>query len=130
MYKRFTKSWFFSEAITDENSNNEYGETTFSSIMDLYPQLYICGISIFEFKKLNMNEINLIIKGLGLVKEMESKERDMLAWQTGKYVKLAISSALDKKSKYPSKPFLFEEAKNNIQSEEDMINILDKFVSK
>lgn len=100
--------------------------------MEIYPQLYCCGISLSEFKKLNMKEIQLILKGYELKKESESKENDVLAWEIGRYVRVAILSSLDNKNKYPKMPITLEQKDQNVdvQTEEQMLNILDKFVSK
>lgn len=80
-----------------------------------------------------MKQINLVIEGYVLKKETESKEQDVLAWNIGRYVQIAIASNMSKNQKYPKKPNTMEEKQNGfnmMQSDEEMLQAMNKIVSK
>jgi hypothetical protein len=60
------------------------------------------GVDYELFWKLNPKSLSPFVKAFSL----KQKYQDTMAWQSGQYIKLAITSSFNKESKYPNKPFM------------------------
>lgn len=61
------------------------------------------GVDYELFWVLNPKSLSPFVKAFNLKQQHE----DFMAWQYGKYVKMAIVSSLNKDSKYPDKPLMY-----------------------
>jgi hypothetical protein len=52
--------------------------------------------------------------------DIKRNEADVLMWQQGMYIRIAIASCLDKNAKYPTKPFGLATKKSEANDEDKM----------
>jgi len=74
------------------------------------------GVEYDLFWRLNPKSLTPFSKAFSL----KSKYEDSLAWTQGVYIQRAIASCLDKKSKYPDKPFLEKKVESKPMSTEEL----------
>ena len=89
------------------------------------PNALAIGVDYELFWVLNPKSLSPFVKAFNL----KQKQDDFMAWQYGKYVKMAIVSSLDKNTKYPTKPFLdsvgvdpYEDMKKRILDRVEVLN--------
>lgn len=70
-------------------------------IEETLPNALMIGVDYDLFWTLNPKSLSPFIKAFNLKQEYD----DSMAWRQGAYIKMAIASALDKRTKYPNKPF-------------------------
>lgn len=73
------------------------------------------GVPYDIFWVLNPKELEPFKKAFSFSQELI----DVQNWQLGNYIRMAISSSLSDKNKYPSKPFLYEKSHEEQLSEEE-----------
>lgn len=75
---------------------------------ELLPNALMMGVDYNLFWTLDPKGLSPFIKAFF----MKQKYEDVMAWQQGLYIRMAIASCLDKSSKYPTKPFMTETVKS------------------
>ena len=82
------------------------------------------GVDYELFWTLNPITLSPFIKAF----DLKIKNDDMVAWQHGLYVKMAIASSMDKDTKYPSQPFTSENKVEEVvmSSEEIKARVMNK----
>lgn len=82
------------------------------------------GVDYELFWSLDPNTLSPFIKAFSI----KVKRGDYERWQLGIYVRTAITSAMDKKSKYPNKPIFSDDIREKTE-EERMLEIRERFIA-
>ena len=90
-------------------------------IDDLLPQALLIGVDYNVFWELNPKTLKPFHKAFVLGQELD----DANAWSSGLYIRMAIASVMDSKSKYPEKPFHSKYVKKPMTQEEIKERFLD-----
>jgi len=84
------------------------------------------GVAYDLFWTLNPKSLKPFIKAFSL----KQKYDDMLAWQSGHYIRLAIGSSMNKSIKYPTSPLLEGKVKKEMTLEEKRKEMKDKMMGR
>lgn len=84
------------------------------------------GVNYEQFWTLNPKSLSPFVKAFVLKQQYD----DMNAWSQGRYIMLAVASLFDKKTKYPTKPFLNSIDSNGNPKETKQEEIKRKFMER
>lgn len=90
---------------------------------DILPNALMIGVQYDLFWSLNPKSLAPFIRAFTL----RQKHEDVLAWQQGSYIRMAITSSFNDKVKYPVNP-LSQSAVNEISPEKQQEIIKERFL--
>lgn len=83
-----------------------------SIIEDVLPLALMVGVEYDLFWTLNPSSLNPFIKAFEMKRKAESERDNVVAWQNGVYIQMAIASTLNKSFQYPKEPLGFGKEDN------------------
>jgi len=92
---------------------------------EVLPNALMIGVDYDLFWTLNPKSLSPFVKAFSL----KQKHEDALAWSQGIYIRLAISSCLNKASKYPEKPMMADKIKVEPEKPMSMEEIKRRFMA-
>lgn len=69
---------------------------------EILPYALMIGVDYELFWVLNPKSLKPFVKAFNL----QTKHEDMIAWQSGIYIRMAVASVMDKNVKYPKTPLM------------------------
>lgn len=91
---------------------------------EILPNALMIGVAYELFWRLNPKTIKPFFKAFRLKQEYD----DLVSWQNGMYVRLAVASLLDKKAKYPERPLSMKSKPEDTEMPQEII--MNKFLNQ